>query len=403
MADFFQNGPIATLHRLSDRPTAELEADLAEWSVSTPLALVIPSLYRELERPAMNTIVNELTRVPYLDEVIVGIDRADAVQFADAKRFFTRLPQDHRLLWNDGPLLRELDQELQKEGIAPRHEGKGRNVWYCLGYFLARGRGSVVATHDADIVGYSRDMLARLLYPVAHPSFGYAFGKGYYYRSDGAQLNGRVSRLLVSPLIRALRDTLGANDYLEYLDAFRYPLAGEFAMRSDVVHNLRIPSDWGLEIGLLSEVYRRYTPRRICQIDIADAYDHKHRELSAHDPDSGLHKMAIDITKALFRKLAVDGEVFTTATFRTLKASYYRGALDLVDQYHNDAVLNGLGFDRHREEEAVELFARAVMEAGSAFLENPMETPFIASWSRVTSAIPDVFERLIEAVEADAD
>jgi glucosyl-3-phosphoglycerate synthase len=35
------------------------------------------------------------------------------------------------------------------------------------------------------------------------------------------------------------------------------------------------------------------------------------------------------------------------------------------------------------------------------FLENPMEVPFTPSWSRVQSALPDIFERLYEAVEAD--
>ena len=71
-------------------------------------------------------------------------------------------------------------------------------------------------------------------------------------------------------------------------------------MDLDVVRNLRIPFDWGLEIGVLSEVYRSYTPRRICQVDLADAYDHKHQDLSPDDPEAGLHKMAIDISKAFY-------------------------------------------------------------------------------------------------------
>ena len=41
------------------------------------------------------------------------------------------------------------------------------------------------------------------------------------------------------------------------------------------------------------------------------------------------------------------------------------------------------------------------MKAGEAFLDRPMERPFIPSWNRVISAIPDVLEQLREAVEAD--
>ena len=244
-------------------------------------------------------------------------------------------------------------------------------------------------------------MVSKLFYPVVHPTFGYSFAKGYYFRTDGERLNGRVVRLLVTPLIRALRQCLGENDYLDYLDSFRYPLAGEFAMHINVVRNIRIPSDWGLEIGVLSEVHRRYTTQRICQVDLAGAYDHKHQQVSFDDPSTGLHKMSRDITKAMFRKLAIGGEVLSPEIFRTLKASYYRNALDMVERYGNLAAINGLNFDAHSEEKLVEVFAQAIMEAGDDFLTYPMESPFISSWARVQSAVPDAFDQLLAAVEAD--
>ncbi|WP_248304573.1 hypothetical protein [Breoghania sp. L-A4] len=120
---------------------------------------------------------------------------------------------------------------------------------------------------------------------------------------------------------------------------------------------------------------RNANPRAICQVDIADAYDHKHQPLSEDNPDTGLSKMSTDIAKALFRKLAIDGAVFSQDTFRTIKATYYRTALDLMEIYYNDAKMNGLSLDRHKEEQAVELFAANIVEAGQTFLENPMETP----------------------------
>ena len=63
--------------------------------------------------------------------------------------------------------------------------------------------------------------------------------------------------------------------------------------------------------------------------------------------------------------------------------------------------MNGLQFDSHTEEKAVELFAINIMKAGEAFILNPMDTPFIPSWNRVTSAIPDIKEQLLEAIELD--
>ncbi|QFU76730.1 glycosyl transferase [Halioglobus maricola] len=401
MGDFYQNGIITTLHNLSDRPVEELEADLLGFSRERPLGLILPSLYSELEGEALPKIIDELKPASYLSEIVIGLDRATEGQYRAALKFFGQLPQRHRVLWNEGPRLQALDAQLQAQDLAPKELGKGRNVWYCMGYVLASNRTESVALHDCDIVTYERSMLARLIYPVAHPRFNYEFCKGYYARVAGGKINGRVSRLLVTPLLRALKKCLGEMEYLEYMDSFRYPLAGEFSFRRDVLNDIRIPSDWGLEIGVLSEMYRNYANNRLCQADIADIYDHKHQELSAEDDQGGLSKMSIDITKALIRKLATRGVTFNTELFRSIKATYYRIALDFVETYHNDAVMNGLTLDIHNEEKAVEMFAENIMKAGEAFLARPMERPFIPSWSRVISALPDVLEQLHEAVEAD--
>lgn len=401
MADFHQNGIVTTLHNLSKRPVEELEYDLLHFSRFRPMGLILPSLYSELQGPALANIVQELKKVPYLAHIVIGLDRANEAEFHHAKAFFAELPQDHQVLWNDGPRLQALDAELQALEIAPKELGKGRNVWYCMGYMLATGKAESIGLHDCDIVTYDRSLLARLMYPVAHPQFNYEFCKGYYARVAEGKINGRVSRLLVTPLIRALKKVIGENQYLDFMDSFRYPLAGEFSFRKDVLTDIRIPSDWGLEIGVLSEMYRNYSTNRLCQVDIADVYDHKHQDLSLDDTRAGLSKMSIDITKALIRKLATQGVTFHSETFRSLKATYYRIALDFVETYHNDAIMNGLTLDIHQEEKAVEMFAQNILTAGQSFIESPMERPFIPSWNRVVSAMPDVFDRLIDAVDGD--
>lgn len=401
MSDFFQNGAITTLHNLAKDRLIDMENELLAFSRQRPMALVLPSLFSELEGPALENIINEIIPVKYLTEIIIGLDRAETGQFDYAKKFFSRLPQRHKILWNDGPRLKAIDKLLAKEGLAPIELGKGRNVWYCYGYALASGQCDAIALHDCDILTYDRNLLARLFYPVANPAFSYEFCKGYYYRVADNKINGRVCRLLLTPLIRSLKQVLGTLPYLNYLDSFRYALSGEFATRADSLKEIRIPSDWGLEIGVLSEMYRNQSRNHICQVEIADAYDHKHQILSADDASTGLSKMSTDIAKAIFRKLATQGIVFSKETFRSIKATYYREALDMVEAYYNDAMINGLILDRHLEEQTIELFTKNIMRAGEIFLENPMETPFMPSWNRVISAIPDILQQLYTAVEED--
>jgi glucosyl-3-phosphoglycerate synthase len=401
MADFFQHGDITTLHKLTNRPLEEMEQELASFAAKKPIGLILPSLYSELTGPALTHIIDELQHASYISHIIIGLDRANEAEFKQAQSFFTRLPQTTHLLWQDGPRLRGLDAELQERELSPPEPGKGRNVWFCLGYALAIEELQAVGLHDCDIVTYSRELPARLLYPLAHPNFSFEYAKGYYARVNEDKLSGRVTRLFVTPMLRALRLMVGPLDYLKYMDSFRYPLSGEFAMSRNLASQVRIPSDWGLEVGLLSEVYRNISHHQICQVDIADHYDHKHQDLSAEDRDGGLAKMSQDIAKSFYRKLATEGIQMNQAFFRSLKASYLRKALDMVEMYYHDAKINALAFNRHAEEEAIEVFQQSIVEAGQAFLDNPLEAPFIPNWKRVLSAMPNFTTRLREAVAED--
>ena len=401
MGDFFQNGTIATLHDFGSRTTAELEAELKLFSAYRPMEIVLPCLFSELEGDALPAIIEEISRTDYLNHVVIGLDRADQGQFEYAYEFFSRLNMPFSILWNDGPRLRAIQAELEEVGLGPTEVGKGRNVWYSIGFVNARGKADAVALHDCDVLTYERRLLARLLYPMANPNFQFEFCKGYYPRVAEGKMNGRANRLLVGPLLLALERVLGPSDYLSFMRGFRYLLAGEFSFRRSLIPELRIPSDWGLEVGILSEMQRNQATARICQVDLANSYDHKHQPLSPEDRTAGLSRMSIDITKVLFRKLATQGHCLGTDTFRTIKATYYRLALDMVGFYQTDAEINGLSYDIDAEERAVELFAENIMRAGDDFTYAPMETPFIPAWKRVMSAIPDLAHRMRLAVETD--
>lgn len=402
MSDFKQHGPITTLHKLPGADVKKIEKELRHFSKRRPMTLILPSLFSELEGPALPKILDELQHADYINEIVIGLDQANEKQFAYAKEFFSRLPQKKQILWNDGPRMQKIAKTLEDNDLAPSEPGKGRNVWYCMGYILAANNSKAVALHDCDILTYTREIPARLFYPIANPAMEFEFCKGYYARVNSKRkLSGRVTRLFVDPMIRSLKRMLGNVEYLEFLEAFRYPLAGEFSMNTDMLGSMRIPSDWGLEIGILSEAYRNTSVRRVCQVDIADNYDHKHQDMGSDDHKNGLSRMSHEITKALFRKLGTEGYPMNKAFFRAVKATYLREALDILDSYDADAHVNGLSVDIHSEEAAIELFASSIIEAGEIYQKHPLETPFIPNWRRVNSALPELSSMLLEAVELD--
>ncbi|MGH7232473.1 MAG: glycosyl transferase, partial [Nitrospiraceae bacterium] len=359
MADFYQTSSIATLHRLGQQNLDHLEKALGEHASGNPIALVLPCLYSELKGPALSGIVQHLKQVTYLNEIIVALGTASALEFRRAKEYFTALPQDVRLVWIDGPRIQEIMKLLVSQEIDIGLPGKGQSCWIAFGYILARQQSKVIALHDCDILSYNRAYLARLCYPVANPNLGYEFCKGYYARVTD-RLHGRVTRLFITPLIISLQRLVGYHPMLTFLDSFRYPLAGEFAMVTDLAWTNRIPGDWGLEVGVLAEVYRNCALRRVCQADLTDSYEHKHQALSAEDPNAGLHKMCVDIAKSLFRNLASEGVILSEEILKTLRATYLQIAQEAIKKYEDDAAINSLKFDRHQERTAVEVFLKGI-------------------------------------------
>ena len=180
MSDFSQNGTISTLHDFGTKTTSEIEKELLSFSKLRKMELILPCLYSELEGNALPKIVKEISKTKYLDHIIVGLDKANSKQAKKAWKFFKKLNMPFSILWNDGPGLKKLDQELKKKDLSPNELGKGRNVWYCLGMCIARDSARSVALHDCDIKTYDRRMLAKLFYPVVNPLFNFEFCKGYY-------------------------------------------------------------------------------------------------------------------------------------------------------------------------------------------------------------------------------
>lgn len=397
MSDFHQCGPITTLPRLEKAGSQRREHELVDLVRSNPLILIIPSLIIELERPALAGMVREIRKAPYVDSVVISLDRADEAGYSRALEYFREIGHRTVVLWNNAPQILDLRAEMEDRFVGVSEPGKGRAVWMAIGYVLAEDRARVVGFHDADVVNYHRSQLTNLVYPVLSPLLAFDFCKAYYARFTD-RLHGRVTRLLIRPLLQAVETMVGRTPFISYLGAFRYPLAGELAFSADLLRRIRIPGDWGLEVGLLFEVLRQRSPRRICQVDIADQFEHKHQPLSPDDPTTGLHRMAVDIMKHLFRTLSAAGIVLPGGCFQSMRVAYQRFAEDAVVDYLAVAAFNGLIFDKNAEEEAVDTFSRALQEACDQFMVDPLGTPSLPNWARVDSAIPDAGARLVAAV-----
>jgi len=388
---------ITTIHDLGG-DVDRLDQRLVELSHHHPTAVLIPSLYEELERHALASIRDQLSQCAFVSTVVVCLYADRFEQYAHAVNFFEPLPQRTLVLWENGPTITGILQNLADEGLnLLPFRGKGRAVWLGLG--LASLDAAAIALHDADITTYDRTYPLKLLYPLLEQEFGIAFSKAYYARIGHQRLHGRVTRLFVTPLITSLMEVFGYRDYLRYLNAYRYPLSGEFALTSDLALNTRIPGNWGLEVGLLAEVYRNVALKRVAQVDLG-IFEHKHQTLG-QSTDSGLQKMCRDILQSILRTLTETEQVVIGPDhIRSLRIKFRREAQNLARQYFVDARFNHLDYDRHQEEVTLEAFEQVIVSAGQQYLEDPTGTQ-IPDWTRALAVIPDLREQLLNAALSD--
>lgn len=418
MPDFHQEGIITTIHGLyetfdRDEYMARLDEKLGDHAHHVRIALLLPSLYFEIQNPqVLDGILIEIQKVPYIHNIVVALGGAtEESQFHEAKEYFGRLrtpDRDIKVVWVEGPRIQQIFQEIQSREINTGVAGKGQSVWITLGYLFARDDSDVIGLHDCDIVTYDRVLLGRLLEPIANPNNDYEFGKGFYIRVSPTEraMKGRVTRLFVTPFVDAMKNLMRERGYYElerffsYHRTFNYPLAGEFSIITRLARELNIAFDWGLEVATLSEVYHRVIPRKVAQIDLVPNYEHKHQDLSPDDSKKGLHRMVVDIAKFYLNYMRSHGVPLDDAFVDMVLHTYYQNALSFIRCYGEDASVNNLAYDRYQEELTARYF-RGFLWTAWEQSKGPRESTQIPCWNLVFHSLPNIYKQLLEAVEAD--
>jgi glucosyl-3-phosphoglycerate synthase len=329
---------ITTLHDLG-APRVDAPTDRT--------AVVVPMTEREYGGLAAE---RTLAEIESLDpgRVVVPL-RASAERVPGFREWLGEFDLALDVLWCDGPRVADLLAEHGLDG----ERGKGRDVWLALGRALSTGHDYVVC-HDADTRSYAADYVSRLLFPLAR---GFAFSKGYYARVENDRLYGRLFRLFYVPLVRALADAHRA-PVLDYLRAFRYALAGEFAATADLASRLRLQRSWGLEVGTLADAFDAAGFDGTAQVDLG-RYEHDHRSVGG---PAGLSGMSRAVGEAILRTVESHG---VAPDYGSLPERYRAVAARLIDSYATDAAFNGLEYDRAGEREQVDRYADAVEPPGA--------------------------------------
>lgn len=390
--DFDQRG-FAKIHDFSmnfDTMRTRLRSLAQEY----PSGVIIPIIESDLKNQVLTGIVTELNECDYLKKVFIALSVNSQESYDEAVRVFGSFKVPHDIIWCNKPTVVSVLEELKSKGLdVTALKGKGKDVWIAMGIASLELHSFVV--HDADIFPYTRMLPTKMLYPIIEPKLDFFFSKGYYARInfEKRKMYGRITRLFMNPILEAMQEKLQHKSrFVSYLQNFSYPLSGEFAIYSDLAMRLRIPCDWGFEMGLLAELYRTASYEHICEVDLG-FYDHKHKEVIG----DGLVKTAEDSLVTLLRTLTeMDGIEVSQPFLQSLQVMYRKMAQDKIRQYHADATCNNLDYDRHQEESSVDALSEAIIATGTKYLVDPSKTQ-MPDWLRTKAAMPDIRERLREA------
>jgi glucosyl-3-phosphoglycerate synthase len=311
---------------------------------STPVGdttVVVPLAERDHGSPAAAGVFDHLAAVDP-GEVLVAL-RASPEGVDKVTSWLESFDLDLTVLWCTAP---ELEARLDEQGL-DGDAGKGRDIWLALG---VASDSRYVVVHDADATSYDETHVPRLLFPLAR---GHDFSKGYYARVENGRLYGRLFRLFYAPLLRALSSEHN-EPILAYLDAFRYPLAGEFGMTGELARKVRVPRGWGLELGTLGDAFAHVGFEGTAQVDLG-LHEHEHRSVEG---SGGLGQMCREVGETLFQVLEEHG---VEPSYLGLADRYETEAGRLVDQYAEDAAFNSFEYDPTAEREQVETYADAIV------------------------------------------
>ena len=411
--------------------------------------LVVPTLATEFtldeNRPVFENIVRQLRNAHYLSKIIIGLDGAtddEALQLADIlKRCGLK---NYLIQHNQGAGFTAIYNRLSDAGMGLNQPGKGRNMFMSFGVAQAL-EAKYVGVIDADIKSFHRRQLDRLLYPVV--VLDYQFAKVFYHRIANGRMYGRVKRLLLDPLLLALKRKFSESGELkllrivDFLLSFDYQLSGEVAFDVSLLKRMHFATNWGVEIFTLVEVYRKAA--NVAQVQFSGtSFDHKHQLVSEDNMEKGLFKMAIDIVTTLISTLVIEeGLEISDYFIQDLTITYLNVADELIKKYADNSSFAELNYDRNAEEAMVRgIFKDAILHAGDLltspyrlterflrFLSNderfakymyaglgqdilmagkkvydqPFEVPKTASWKQVIMMLPGILEDINDVIKKE--
>jgi glucosyl-3-phosphoglycerate synthase len=166
-----------------------------------------------------------------------------------------------RVARDAGAVVVPIDDVHRTQGAG---HGKGNALWATL----VASSGDFVVWCDGDVTSFEPDWVAKLVLPLLDDD-NTMMVKALYHRPTSRGGGGRTTELVARPLMSRFFPTLAG---------LAQPLSGEYSGRRSALEQLSFVQGWGVEMGLLIDIERRWGAEAITQVDLGSRL-HRHRSL----------------------------------------------------------------------------------------------------------------------------
>jgi hypothetical protein len=349
------------------------EADLPKPVLITlviPTKIDVGKKTRKLELNVMRRILSECSRLVdmgYLDEIIVvdgSLDEEENPDYSVLSKVVARAYEKLDLFQRQVNLINEnkaegIDAKLGFfDFIVKTVHQLDRNVWHVLDKYgvgsLARlqeppmgkgaalwlsipiAKGDIICFIDSDIMNFKKEFIVALCHPIVqtwHKHLNSIKMSKAFYRRLTMSLDvlgrsyifgGRVTRLFAIPMLKVLAKKFPS--VFKNFDLFEYPLAGEFAIRKELLEELSFPNDYSIEFSILKQVLSKVGLSSIAQIDLRVFYH-------IGQSHKGLTKMISQIMNQIVDTFKKNNLSLSKKDKKAILADYKRTINKLLSHY----------------------------------------------------------------------
>ncbi|HLC96745.1 MAG TPA: HAD-IB family phosphatase [Candidatus Nanoarchaeia archaeon] len=170
-------------------------------------------------------------------------------------------------------------KNAKSEGIRVIKHAQNKGKGAAIKTGIAHSHGDIILFLDADLYSISPKKVASILQPLEND-------EADFVKTSFTRARGRVTELVVKPLFSVIFPFI----------KFNQPLSGQFAIKRDLLKELKIDDKWGVDIQILLQLVKKGV--RILEVDIGKL---KHKK----QPIENLIIMSEQVIKTILSELGI--------------------------------------------------------------------------------------------------